>query len=70
MINVSLTSPKGTLKKYVRLRLPRFDHPSPLFALVRLLGAPPPPPPPPPHQGTFVLARTPPLPLNFYTLEI
>ena len=65
MINVSLTSPKGTLKKYVRLRLPRFDHPSPLFALVRLLGAPP-----PPHQGTFVLARTPPLPLNFYTLEI
>ena len=64
MINVSLTSPKGTLKKYVRLRLPRFDHPSPLFALVRLLGAPP------PHQGTFVLARTPPLPLNFYTLEI
>ena len=28
------------------------------------------PPPPPPPQGKFVLARTPPLPLSFYTCEL
>ena len=41
--------------------------PSPLFALVRLGVLPP---HPSPRQGTFVLARTYPLPLNFYTCEI
>ena len=41
--------------------------PSPLFALVRFGVLPP---HPSPRQGTFVLARTYPLPLNFYTCEI
>ena len=39
----------------------------PLIALVRFRK----PPPPSPHlQSMFVLARTPPLPLNFYICEI
>ena len=65
-----------TFKKYVRSRFLIFDHSpvspsSPLFVFEQ---PPAPltshPPPFPPSQSTFVLARTPPLPHNFYTREI
>ena len=60
----------GNPKKYIRSRFPSFDWPStPLFSLVRF-RAPLPPLPPLQPQGTFVLARTHPLSLNFYTCEV
>ena len=57
----------GIFKKYVRSRFLRFDPPPPRLTPLFVFE----PSPPPPHpQGTFVLARTPPLSLNFYTCEI
>ena len=57
----------GNSKKYIRSRFPSFDSPStPLFSLVRFRA----PLPPLQPQGTFVLARTHPLSLNFYTCEV
>ena len=53
----------GTFKKYVRSRFPSFDPLppySPFFVSEH----------PFPTQGTFVLPRTHPFPLNFYTCEI
>ena len=64
--NFSKMSLLGTFKKYVRSRFPSFDAPPPLFVLVCFRA---PPPTITPTQGTFVLARTRPLPLNFYTCE-
>ena len=57
-----------TLKKYVCSRFPSFFYlpPPPLFTLVRFRAPSPPSPPP----DSFVLARTYPLHLNFYTSEI
>ena len=58
----------GTFKNYVGSRFPSFDSPpSPCSSL--FIFDPPPPPTPTP-QGTFALARTHPLPLNFYACEI
>ena len=55
----------GDIHKVRSLKIPEFwPPPFPLFTLVHF-GATPPLP-----QGTFVLARTDPLPLNFYTYEI
>ena len=48
----------GTFKKYICSRFLSFES----------LSLTPPPPPPP--KGAFVLARTHPLLLNFYTCEI
>ena len=57
---------KGSFKMYVRSRFLNFDAPTPpLFVLVCFQAYPPPPP-----QGTFVVARTHPLPHNFYMYEI
>ena len=55
---------QGTFKKYVRSRFPSFDT---LLPLVRPCPFSSPPLLP---QGTFVLARTHPLSLNFCTSEI
>ena len=57
-------SPKGDIQKVRLLRIPEFQPPPPLNALVPFRA------PPPFPQGTFVLGRTHPLPLNFYTFEI
>ena len=59
-------------KKYIGSRILSFDSPStPLFSLVRFQAPPPTLLPPPLHpQGTFVLARTHPLSLNFYPCEV
>ena len=53
----------GTFKKYICSRFLSFESLSPLFAFVCFQ-------PPPPPKGAFVLARTHPLLLNFYTCEI
>ena len=53
----------GTFKKYVRSRFPSFDLPSPLVCPCCPFVFEHPLP-----QGTFVLARTHSLPLNFYIL--
>ena len=60
---ISQIRPKETFKKYVCLRFPSFDPPTPFFALIRSQG-------PRLPQGTLGLARTHPLALNFYTCEI
>ena len=58
---------RGTFKKYICLKFPNFDPPSPpLFTLV-CFRAPHPPPSP---QNTFVLASTHPLHFNICTCEI
>ena len=54
---------QGTFKKYVRSRSPRFDPRSPLVCPCSFSSTLSP-------QGTFVLAGTHLLPLNFYTCEI
>ena len=56
----------GTFKKYVYSRFPSFETPSPLVHPCSFSS----PPVSLPTQGTFVLDRTHPLPLNFYTCEI
>ena len=53
---------KGSFKMYVRSRFLNFDAPTPpLFVLVCFQAYPPPP---------FVVARTHPIPHNFYMYEI
>ena len=58
---------KGTFKNTFAQNSRILTPPPSLFALVRFRAPLPLPPPP---QGTFVLARTHPLPLNFYTCKI
>ena len=53
----------GDIQKVRSLKIPEFwPTPAPLLALIRFKA-----PPPSPPLGTFILARTHPLPLNFYT---
>ena len=67
--SLSHTFPRGTFKKYVRSRFPRFEPRSPT-CLSLFVFEPNPTPPPHSPQGTFVLAGTHPLPLNLYICEI
>ena len=63
--SVSNLNYRGTFKKYICSRFPSFDPPFPLVCPCSFLSTFT-----PSIQGKFVLARTPPLPLNFYNCKI